>query len=127
MPYDITLYQVGAPLIALFFVVYAWNHVLRGTKTFWEAILWTIFWGGIATIVLFPWWMGVIAGWMGIKEEVNAVFAIAIGITLFIVFRILMQLERVNQRITELARAQALREAGIGEESSISVKSREKS
>ena len=113
MAIPITPYQIAAPLIAVFFIVYAWNHVVRGTKTFWEAMLWTLFWGGITFIVLFPSWMGVLATWTGIKDQVNAFFAVAIGITLFIVFRILMQIERMNQRITDIVREVALEKAGM--------------
>lgn len=110
---EITPYQVVAPLIALFFIVYAWNHVFRGTKTLWEAMLWTSFWGFICVIVLFPAWISILTEWTGIKGEANAVFAIAIGVLLFIVFHMLIRMERMQKRITELVRHEALEEAGL--------------
>jgi len=110
---DITPYQVVVPFIAFFFIVYAWNHVLRGTKTLWEAILWTLFWGGVIVIVLFPTWIGFLTAWTGIKDQENAIFAIAIGILLFIVFHILVRIERIQKRIADLVRHEALEDAGL--------------
>lgn len=111
MSIEISPYVVVVPLVSLFFIVYAWNHVLRGTKTIWEALLWTVFWGGVCAIVLFPSWIGFLTAWTGIKEQENAVFAIAIGVLLFIVFHILMRLEKIQKRITDLVRHEALEDA----------------
>ena len=109
----ITPYKVVVPLIAIFFVLYAWNHVLRGTKTVWEALLWTLFWGGVCMIVLFPAWIGFLTAWTGIKGQANAVFAIVLGVILFIIFHILVRLEKIQNRITTLAQQEALENAGL--------------
>jgi hypothetical protein len=109
----ITPYKVVVPLVALFFIVYAWNHVLRGTKTTWEALLWTLFWGFIAIIVLFPSWIGLLTAWTGIKGQANAVFAIAIGVLLFMVFHMLMRIENLQRRMADLVRHEALKDAGL--------------
>ena len=109
----ITPYKVVGPLVALFFIVYAWNHVLRGTKTIWEALFWTLFWGGITVLILFPAWIGLLTAWTGIKGQANAVFAITIAILLFIVFHILVRLEKIQHRITEFVRHEALKDSEI--------------
>ena len=109
----ITPYKVVVPLIAIFFVLYAWNHVLRGTKTVWEALLWTLFWGSVCVIVLFPSWISVLTAWTGIKGQANAVFAIVLGIILFVIFHILVRLEKIQNRITSLAQHEALENAGL--------------
>lgn len=110
---EFTPYRVAVPLIALFFIIYAWNHVLRGTKTIWEAGLWTLFWGGVSIVVLIPKWISFLTVWTGIKDQENAVFAIALGVLLFIVFHILIRLERIQKRITDLVRHEALEDAGL--------------
>ncbi len=115
MTFDFTPYRVIVPLLACFIVIYAWNHVLRGTKTIWEALLWTVFWGAIAVIVLFPSWISVLTTWTGIRDQANAVFAIAIGILLFVVFLIIVRLEKIEKRITDMVREQALENAGLTE------------
>jgi hypothetical protein len=115
MIFDFTPYRVIVPLLACFIVIYAWNHVLRGTKTIWEALLWTVFWGAIAVIVLFPSWISVLTTWTGIRDQANAVFAIAIGILLFVVFLIIVRLEKMEKRITDMVRREALSDAGLRE------------
>jgi hypothetical protein len=115
MPPAITPYRLAVPLIALFFIAYAWNCAFRGTKTLWQAILWTLFWGSVIVVVLFPAWISFLTAWTGIQEQENAIFAIFIGILLFIVFHILVRLERIQKRITDLVRHEALKEAGLGE------------
>src|SRR3990167_1675314 len=111
--FTFTPYRVVVPLIAFFMIAYAWNHVLRGTKTIWEALLWTLFWGGVCIVVLFPSWISLLTTWTGIRDQENAVFAIAIGILLFIVFHLLIRLERLEQRIVDLVRHEALEDAGL--------------
>ena len=110
---DFTPYRVVVPLIALCMVLYAWSHVFRGTKTIWEAMLWTFFWGGVCIVVLFPAWISILTTWTGIRDQANAVFAIAIGIILFIVFHMLIRLEKMQKRITDLVRHEALKGAGL--------------
>jgi len=111
--FTFTPYRVVVPLIAFFMIAYAWNHVLRGTKTIWEALLWTLFWGSVCIIVLFPSWISFFTAWTGIREQENAIFAIMIGVLLFIVFHILVKLEKIQKRMTDIVRHQALRDAGL--------------
>ena len=113
MAMTITPYRVVVPLIALFFIIYAWNHVLRGTKTIWEAMLWTLFWGGVSVIVLFPGWIHFLSVWTGIQDQENAVFAIAIGILSFTIFHMLVRIEKLQKRIADLVRHEALKDAGL--------------
>ena len=113
MTLEFTPYRVVVPLLALLVIVYAWNHVFRGTKTIWEALLWTLFWGAVCAIVLFPSWIGFLTAWTGIKGQANAVFAIVLGILLFIIFHILVRLEKMQHRITLLAQHEALEDAGL--------------
>jgi hypothetical protein len=111
--FEFTPYRVVVPLLSFVMIAYAWNHVLRGTKTIWEALLWTLFWGGVTIVVLFPNWLGFLTAWTGIKGQANAVFAITIGILLFVVFHILVRIEQMQKRMTDLVRHEALREAGL--------------
>lgn len=92
---------------------------MRGTKTIWEAILWSFFWGCIATIVLFPEWIGFLTSWTGIKDQENAIFAIAIGIILFIVFQIIIRMENMQKQITDLVRHDAIEDSGLTESDAV--------
>jgi hypothetical protein len=110
-----TPYQIVVPLLSLFAMIYAWNLVLRQKKTIWEALLWTLFWGGIALIALQPSILTYLSAVTGIKNQVNAIFVTSIGILFFLVFYIVIRIEEINHRQSRLIRALALREAGLSE------------
>ncbi len=109
----LTPYQIAVPVVALLALVYAWNLVLRQKKTIWEAMLWTVFWGAVASIALRPDILTYLSIITGVKDQVNAFFATAIGILFFFVFYIVVRMEEMNQRQARLIRQIALKEAGL--------------
>ena len=106
----ITPYQVVVPLFCFLMVLYAWNLVMRQKKTIWEAILWTLFWGAVASIALFPNLLTYLTIATGIKSQENAVVVTALCILSFLIFYIIVRLEELEQRQTRMVRALALRE-----------------
>jgi len=113
---ELTPYQLLAPLVALVAILYAWSLVFRQKKTFWEGILWTLFWGLVAAIALFPSVMTYISSFMGIKDRENAVFITFFGVIFFIVFYLVMRLEEMEQRLTRIVRKSALKNTDLEEE-----------
>jgi hypothetical protein len=105
---SLTPYQVVAPLVSLVAIMYAWNLVFRQKKTIWEAILWTMFWGAISVIALFPNVLTYLQWITGIKSQVNAVLVTAMGILFFMVFYLVVRLEELEQRQTRIVRKIAL-------------------
>lgn len=110
---DLTPYQITAPIISLLAILYAWNLVMRGKKTIWEAFFWTLFWGAIAGIALYPSFLTYLSTITGIESQVNAVIVTFLGLLFFIVFYLVIRLEELEQRHTKLVRAMALREANL--------------
>jgi hypothetical protein len=106
-------YQIVVPLLALVAIAYAWNLFKSNKKTLWEAGLWTLWWGAIAAVALFPNLLSYLTAVTGIKDQVNAVLATSIGILLFLVFYVIVRLEELEQRQTRIVRAVALREADL--------------
>ena len=111
----LTPYQIIVPVLSILAMVYAWNLVFRQKKTIWEAVLWTIFWGGIAWISLYPGMLSYLTAATGIKSQENAVIFTSIGILFFMVFYIVIRVEELEQRQTKMIRSMALREAGLQE------------
>ena len=111
---NITAYQVIAPLICLVAICYAWNLVYKQKKTIWEASLWSVFWGFIAAIAIYPDVIDYLTAVTGIKDRENAVLVTFLGILFFIVFYLVMRVEELEQRQTRVIRKIALR--GIDEE-----------
>lgn len=106
---SLTPYQIIVPLLSLSAILYAWNLAVRKKKTLWEAILWTVFWGMIAAIALYPPLLGYLTAVTGIKSQVNAVLATSIGILFFLAFYIIVRLEELEQRQTRVIRQMALK------------------
>ncbi|MFA7681684.1 MAG: DUF2304 domain-containing protein [Candidatus Peribacteraceae bacterium] len=107
----LTPYQLVVPLICFVAIAYAWSLVFRHKKTIWEAMLWTVFWGFIAAIALFPQVTMYLTAVTGIKNRENAVFITFFGILFFIVFYIVMRLEALEQRQTRIVRKLTLKNA----------------
>jgi hypothetical protein len=106
-------YQIVVPVLSLVAILYAWSLFKRDRKTLWECALWTIFWGGIAVVALFPSLLTYLTIVTGIRSQVNAVILTAIGILTFFVFYIIVRLEEVSQRYAKIMRALALRDADL--------------
>jgi len=109
----LTPYQIGAPIVSLLALAYAWNLVFRQKKTIWEACLWTLFWGAIAAIALYPRILSYLSTATGIADQENAVLVTFLGILFFVVFYLVIRLEELEQRHTKMVRSLALREAGL--------------
>ena len=112
----LTPYQIVAPLVAFVAIVYAWNLAMRHKKTVWEAGLWTIFWGLIAYIALFPNALTYLSAITGIANQENAVIVTFLGILFFITFALVIRLEELEQRHVGLVRKIGLRDAGLEKE-----------
>ena len=109
----LTPYQIIAPLLSLLAIVYAWNLVMRRKKTLWEACLWTVFWGAIASIALFPQSMDYLKIVTGIKNRENAVMFTGLGILFFIVFYLVMRLEDLERKNARIIRKIGLQQQGL--------------
>ena len=109
----LTPYQIVAPLVSLFLIVYAWNLVFRKKKTILEAIFWTIFWGAIGYVAYFPGSVSYISVITGIANQENAVIVTFVGILFFMVFYLVMRLEELERRYAKIIRTLALRDAGL--------------
>lgn len=109
----LTPYQIVAPIISLIAIVYAWNLVMRQKKTVWEACFWTLFWGAIAGIALFPNFLSYLSALTGIQNQENAVVFTFLGILFFMVFYMIIRIEELEQRHARLIREMGLRDAGL--------------
>ncbi len=110
---SLTPYQIVAPLLSLLAVLYAWNLALRRKKTLWEVMLWTLFWGAVAFIAIWPNALSYLSAITGIASQENAVIVTFLGILFFVIFALVIRLEELEQRHAKLVRQLGLREAGL--------------
>ena len=99
-------------ILLIVFFIFAISRVLsryRGQAiSGTAAVLWSIFWiiGGI--VVLLPNTTFYLARFVGVGRGVDVVVYITIALLFFMVFRILIQLRRIERNITTLTRHLAL-------------------
>ena len=110
---SITPYQIITPLLSCIAILYAWNLQMRQKKTAWEAVLLTLFWGALAIIAIEPGLLAYLTAVTGIKDQANAVLVTLIGILFFLVFYLVLRIEELERRQTQIVRNSALREAGL--------------
>lgn len=103
-------YQIITPLVSCIAILYAWNLVFRHKKTVWEGGLWTLFWGAIAAIAIFPSSIDYLKVVTGIQRRENAVMVTFLGVLSFIVFYLIIRLEELEQRQTRFIRKIALKD-----------------
>lgn len=107
---EFTAYQIITPLAGFVAIAYAWNLVFRQKKTIWEAILWTVFWGSIIAIAVYPESLDYLSKFTGIKDRENAVLVTTLAVVLFIVFYLIVRIEALEQRQTRVIRKLALKD-----------------
>jgi len=117
----LTAYQIIAPLVSIVAIMYAWNLVFRKKKTVLEASLWTIFWGAVAYIALYPSVLSYLSVATGIANAESAALVTFLGILFFLVFYLIIRLEELEQRHAKVVREIALREAGLDSDTKLSM------
>lgn len=67
-------------------------------------------WGGMATIVLFPDITTMLAKFIGIADNMNAVILIGFIFIFLMIFKLLSAIERLEQQITTVTREDTIKE-----------------
>ncbi len=89
----------------------------------WEAVSWTLFWMLAAAVVWVPESTSRIARWVGIGRGVDVVVYTSVAVLFYMVFRIIVRIEKIERDITVIVRKHALQDAKKQEEYGSSHKS----
>ena len=90
---NLALYQIIVPLISFVFLCKAFSLYFSGRKTVRELVSWILVWGAIAVIAVFPSVTDVVAQYLGIKSDINAIVFISLGILFYGVFKLVVIVE----------------------------------
>jgi hypothetical protein len=100
-------------VILIIFILFALWLVLRKTRrkelTQGRALLWVFFWIFAGFAVLYPNTTVWVANKLGVGRGADLVSYISILVLFYLVFRILVRLERMERNITHLVREDALK------------------
>ncbi|MGB3547373.1 MAG: DUF2304 domain-containing protein [Saprospiraceae bacterium] len=111
MLYHIRGFQLFVPLLAVVFVISFISRYRKGKITLKELVFSISFWVGIVTLALIPDKISnLVAEVFGIKDNVNAVIFLSIGVLLYLQFMMYNLIKEQKRKLTELTRQLALRD-----------------
>lgn len=107
---DLQFYQVAVALISLVMMYFGFEKFIRreAGQSVLKLAVRIIVWGGMAAVAIFPDLSDIIAGFIGIEGNINAVVLIGFLLIFLIIFKILSVVERIEQEISTLTRSDAL-------------------
>ena len=109
---NIQLYQIGVltlSAVMLFFSIR--GFIIREPgQTLFKFLVRLAVWGGLGVIAIYPNLTRVIAHFMGIEDNINAVILIGFIFTLLVVFKLLSAIDKIEQNVSELTRKIALKD-----------------
>lgn len=102
-------------IIIVLFILYALYRTIgkfREGKVRWGWFaFWTLFWIAAGVVVLLPETTNRLADLVGVTRGVDLIIYLAIIVISYLVFRILIKIESLEQEITKVVREAALNEA----------------
>jgi hypothetical protein len=106
------LYQLVIVLISAFMIFSGIKNFIRGKsgQTFYKLMIRVFVWGGMSLIALFPSFTNVLAKFIGLQGNVNAVILSAFLLIFLMIFKLLSAIERLEQNISTLTRKESLKE-----------------
>jgi len=94
--------------LAIAFIV-TWKRVKEHVISAREGFAWSVLWVAAFSVILLPDITSIIARAVGIGRGVDLVIYAAITLLFVLVFKIFLTLDRLEQKLTELVRTDALR------------------
>jgi hypothetical protein len=110
MSHDLLTYQVIILIIAGLLILRKFVMLLRRKVGFREFVLAALIWGAFAAFSLFPNVITLIGHALGFELGINALLVITTLILFYIVLMLLIKIDRVDQNLTKLVRAEALKQ-----------------
>jgi len=106
---NLEIYQWLVPLICFFFLVRTGLQYSRKRRTIISTIIWFTFWITTMILAIIPNEISdSIAKILGFKSNINAIIFVALGFLFLIIFYLSSTIERLETKITNLIRKQAI-------------------
>lgn len=101
-------------VIIIFILFVVWRTIIRFQRkdiTSRELVIWLIFWALVAGATLAPKQTDVIAQFVGVERGADLFVYLSIIVLFFVVFRIIVALERIDRDITTVVREVGIKNA----------------
>lgn len=101
-------------IIIIIFIIFAVTKIIsrfkEGVLTTKELTIWILFWIAAATIIILPSTTGILAKALGVGRGADVIVYLSIILIFYILFKIKIGMEKIEQEITKIVREQALKE-----------------
>ncbi|OGL73304.1 hypothetical protein A3E39_01110 [Candidatus Uhrbacteria bacterium RIFCSPHIGHO2_12_FULL_60_25] len=87
-----------------------WRRATQGVISWREALGWSVLWVIAGVIILLPQTTTTVANFFGVGRGVDFVLYASVVTLFFLVFKIFLTLDRVERRLTDVVRKDALKE-----------------
>jgi len=125
---ELEIYQWLVPLVSVFFLIRTSLQYSRKRRTVSSTIIWFIFWIIIMILAIIPNEIADrMATLLGFKSLPNAVIFAALGLIFLFIFYLSSSIERLEMRITELIRKQAIESKALADKQAELTKLKEQS
>ncbi len=112
---EISIYlQIIVVLFALFAASRAFLRFREAKMSWKEFLLWILIWSAVVFVVFLPQTTFVISKWLGIGRGIDFVVYASIVVLFYLVFRIYVKIETIEQDITKIVREMAIDSKKIG-------------
>lgn len=110
MPFH--LYQIAITIIAVFMIYQGVNNYVKGKHhpTVLKLLVRIVVWGGMAVVAIFPEVTILLAKFIGIEGNLNAVILTGFILVFLMIFKLLSAIERVESQLSDVVRNEALKE-----------------
>ncbi len=107
---NLRFYQIAITLISLLMIYFGLEKYFRRqpSQSLLKLLVRVFVWGGMALVALYPKASNLLARYIGIEDNINAVVLTGFLLIFLIIFKILSVVERIEQDITTLTRKKAL-------------------
>ncbi|MBU1164113.1 DUF2304 domain-containing protein [Patescibacteria group bacterium] len=107
-------------VLVVFFVIFAiWRTLLKLKKQelrIGEAIVWVVFWLAVAVVAITPQTTDIIAQFVGVSRGIDLLVYVSIIVLFFLIFKLIVKLEKIERSISKITRHIALKESDEGKE-----------
>jgi len=105
---NIMLYQVLVIILAVLAILFVYSRFHKKKTSVNTFVLWTLLWIVLAIFAIIPESSSVLADIIGIGSGVNLVLIFGIIGAYYLIFRVYLRIEALDQNITELVRKIAI-------------------
>ena len=106
---NLLIVQVFGTLLVGLMIFVVFRIYQKKKISFYDLVLWEIFWIFVGILVIAPALMSDIAKVFGIGRGVDAIIYVALFLLFYLVFKLSVKIEKVDQNVTQVVKEIALR------------------